>query len=194
MRSTGLSSGRPQIPMPQERTAYARCVCLQEAGMKKCTRCGALQDDKRSVCLDCGERLPSPLAGEELEKAQAELDKKISSLSDRADDFYVNRLDKAFIVLNAVGIIADAVICVLKRETVGIFLGGIVALTLFLLSALLLMFPEKAWRLKQHGLASVINEWDDVSPSLGWIWGMKITCYIMTGMGGYLLYYMAALF
>ena len=40
--------------------------------MKKCKKCGALQSDDRSVCLDCGSVLGRPMTEEEEENIKVE--------------------------------------------------------------------------------------------------------------------------
>ena len=44
--------------------------------MKKCKKCGALQSDDRSVCLDCGSVLGRPMTDAEEAAAEEALDDK----------------------------------------------------------------------------------------------------------------------
>ena len=62
--------------------------------MKKCTKCGAVQDDSRFSCIDCGTVLPKPMK-EADEKAQEDaLDDKLDSMTERTAEFWVPRWAK----------------------------------------------------------------------------------------------------
>ncbi len=85
--------------------------------MKKCNHCGAVQNNSRSRCIDCGERLPKPLDAKIEAEISAELDDKLNAMSDRTEDFYVPLHDKIMGVLSILGIIAAVVLLVLvSRE------------------------------------------------------------------------------
>lgn len=78
--------------------------------MKKCKKCGALQSDDRSVCLDCGTLLGRPLTEAEEAAAEAVLDEKLSDMADRTEDFYVPLRDKIMGILCVLGVIAAFVL------------------------------------------------------------------------------------
>lgn len=52
--------------------------------MKICKKCGAVQDDMRSTCIDCGELLPSVATDEDKKAMQKQLD----ILSDKSEGVY----------------------------------------------------------------------------------------------------------
>ena len=74
--------------------------------MKKCKKCGAVQNDDRTTCVDCGTLLGRPMTEEEEEMAEAALDDKLYAMSERTEDFYVPVRDKIMGVLCIVGVIA----------------------------------------------------------------------------------------
>ena len=78
--------------------------------MKKCKKCGALQSDGRSTCIDCGTALGRPLSEADEELAEALLNDKLDSMAERADDFYVPIRDKIMGVLCIIGIIAAIIL------------------------------------------------------------------------------------
>ena len=73
--------------------------------MKKCKKCGALQSDEKTTCLDCGTLLGRPMTEEEEEAADELLDDRLDDLSERMQDFYVPLRDKIMGVISIIGII-----------------------------------------------------------------------------------------
>ena len=81
--------------------------------MKKCIKCGAIQNDSRHHCIDCGEKLGKPLSEDELSVIEDNIDKTLSNMSDRTEDFYVPLRDKIMGVISALGLIAAIILLVL---------------------------------------------------------------------------------
>jgi len=81
--------------------------------MKKCKKCGALQSDDRSTCVDCGTLLGRAMSADEAAEAEAAIDDKIDGLAERAEDFYVPLRDKIMGVISIIGIAAAIVLLVL---------------------------------------------------------------------------------
>ncbi len=85
--------------------------------MKKCKKCGALQSDDRTTCIDCNAHLGKPLSDAEAEATEAALDDKLESMAERTEDFYVPLRDKIMGVLCILGIVtAVVVICLTGLE------------------------------------------------------------------------------
>ena len=63
--------------------------------MKKCNRCGAIQDDRHYYCIDCNNRLGPSLSKEEEAIVNNQVKKSLEKLSNNADYFYVSKIDKA---------------------------------------------------------------------------------------------------
>ena len=57
--------------------------------MKKCRKCGTVQDDSRSTCIDCGAVLPKPMTDEEEKAHEEALDDRLDGMAERTEDFYV---------------------------------------------------------------------------------------------------------
>lgn len=83
--------------------------------MKKCKHCGAIQDDKRHRCIDCGERLPKPLDKKEAAEISANIENTLDKMSDRTEDFYVPLRDKIMGAISVLGIIAAIVLLIFVR-------------------------------------------------------------------------------
>lgn len=57
--------------------------------MKKCKKCGAIQSDDRTMCVDCGALLGESLSEAEAARAEAAFADKIDTMGDRMEDFHV---------------------------------------------------------------------------------------------------------
>lgn len=77
--------------------------------MKKCRKCGAIQSDDRTVCLDCGTMLGRPMTDAEEAQAEAALDDRLDGLAERAQDFYVSIPQKVMGILCIVAAVAAIV-------------------------------------------------------------------------------------
>lgn len=77
--------------------------------MKKCRKCGAVQNDDRTTCVDCGAMLGRPMTEAEEAKAEAVLDDKLDGMAERAQDFYVSIPQKVMGILCILGVIAAVV-------------------------------------------------------------------------------------
>lgn len=85
--------------------------------MKKCVHCGAVQNDNRHRCIDCGERLPKSLSPKEEAEISSNLENTLDKMSDRTEDFYVPLRDKIIGAISILGIIAAIVLLILvSRE------------------------------------------------------------------------------
>ncbi len=71
--------------------------------MKKCEKCGAIQRKGRSVCVDCGALLGRAVSETEKEQTEEAISSKLSSMSERSEDFYVSPLSR---ILGIVSILA----------------------------------------------------------------------------------------
>ncbi len=81
--------------------------------MKKCSSCGAIQNDERSVCIDCGKVLGKPLDQAEMSAVEAATRESLDNMAERTDDFYVPIYDKIFGIVAIIGIIAAIILLVL---------------------------------------------------------------------------------
>ena len=86
---------------------------LEEIPMKRCTKCGAIQNDSRHHCIDCGEKLGKPLSEAEALEIEERLGNTLDDMSDRTEDFYVPLRDKIMGVISVFGIVAAIVLLIL---------------------------------------------------------------------------------
>ncbi len=77
--------------------------------MKKCKKCGAVQSDDRSTCVDCGTVLGRPMDEAEEAQAEAALDDRLDGLAERAQDFYVSIPEKVMGILCIIAVVAAVV-------------------------------------------------------------------------------------
>lgn len=84
--------------------------------MKKCTRCGAIQNNSRHHCIDCGEKLGTPLSKAETVEIEERLGNTLNEMSDRTEDFFVPLRDKIMGAISVIGIIASIVILILAGQ------------------------------------------------------------------------------
>jgi len=89
--------------------------------MKVCKKCGAVQNDDRSVCIDCGSVLGKSVSDEEEHNYNENLSEYIDDKSERTEDFYVSRSDKVIGIL----CIIIAVVCIFIMNTAGVRLKQI---------------------------------------------------------------------
>ncbi len=75
--------------------------------MKKCRMCGAVQSDKRGVCIDCGALLGKPMSEEEEAAVNEAVSEQIDSSGERTEFFYTP------IALRVLGIISVIAVVVL---------------------------------------------------------------------------------
>ena len=85
--------------------------------MKKCIKCGAIQNDSRHHCIDCGEKLGKPLSETEVVEIEQKLDNTLDDMSDRTEEFYVPLRDKIMGAISVIGIIAAIILLILVGRT-----------------------------------------------------------------------------
>lgn len=80
--------------------------------MKQCEKCGAIQGDNRTVCVDCGAFLGEPLSSREEARANAEIAGTVTELTSENGEFRVSTADKILGVLSILFIAVLAAITV----------------------------------------------------------------------------------
>lgn len=75
--------------------------------MKKCRKCGALQSDERTLCIDCGALLGDAMNAAEEKQAQDTLSDTLTGMADRTEPFHVTPRDR---LLGIVSFAAAAVL------------------------------------------------------------------------------------
>lgn len=119
--------------------------------MKICKKCGAVQNDSRTVCIDCGEALPAPVSDEERESIEAELSEKIDDKVENAELSYVGPFAKCLAAVDILGIAASFIIISIfnERPKIGFALYSIL---FFIAGAVITLFPLLEWKLDMFRL------------------------------------------
>jgi len=152
--------------------------------MKKCSKCGLVQDDRRQ-CIDCGAVLGESLPQADEERYLEELSDTVDEMSDRCVEFYVSPNQRWF----GLGAVAAAILAVVmivlaanfapRADSVVIYawIGIIFSAT----SALHLLFPEAMWKLETFRYRFHIN--GEFSPSDNYLIVTKFISYVCFGAG-----------
>jgi hypothetical protein len=142
--------------------------------------------------MECEKRLDSPLTKEEEEQFDATVAKKISKLTNEADDFYVSRLDKVIYSVLFLGAILQVVVLISmnsylqENELVIVSLFAIFAMVL---AAMDLAYPSFAWKLYRLRFIFTIRNIDDLQPSEMMIFMRRLSAYVFLILGyGYLVF------
>jgi hypothetical protein len=136
--------------------------------MKKCKRCGALQDDHHYTCIDCGETLGSSLSKEEEYEEDKKVKEKITKLSNRTDYFYVTKLDKVVAALLFLSFFIYLVLAIINYKVMikdVLFILYIVHMIWMLFTGLDLLYPWISWEFYKLKLSFSIANTDDIIPT-----------------------------
>lgn len=165
--------------------------------MKRCKKCGALQNDSHVVCIDCGGILGPPLSKQEEKEAELEVSKKINDLNNKKDYFYVSKPDKAVGIL----LILGAVLFLLLKLFMffKVFFGynfednygvlPVFAAILMLIEAFKLLIPSLSWELYKLKFVFSVNNTEDIQPSTLALYTKRITSYAVCLLGyAYLIF------
>ena len=148
--------------------------------MKQCKNCNAVYDDSRIRCLDCDEALER-ISDYEAGKIKAEQAQTISKLSDKAEDFYVTRLERVLIALEILGLIATIVIFIvntIKSGATDLTALALVTILFFILGILHTAFPKFFWGIEKFSLGFTIDDAENAIPSGLYLTMYKFSIYI----------------
>lgn len=132
--------------------------------MKICPKCGAVFEDGRFSCVDCGVTLKRASKQEE-ERVNARIKGSLNNLSDRFDTFYVSKLDKTAAMLSVIGIIAGIVLCILLPGRGERFAFLVIAVMFFAVAGVDAAFPKAVWALERLRLSFTIAGAEEAEPS-----------------------------
>ena len=190
--------------------------------MKKCENCGAIQNDLRNVCIDCGARLGKPMPESEANATNKALSEYVDAMSDRTDVFYIPLILRILGIVSFVAIIASIIMVnifagrqrSLKAEMAdagvsvsgGIYMGfgsgdmsaidsfadrsivisqgagsSIIAAFLFIMPALIFLFPSAMWSLETWGWRNVYAV--DMEPTDLWVSINRVIAFILFACG-----------
>ena len=151
--------------------------------MKICEKCGAVNSDSRTSCVDCGERLGAALTPIEEVKIEQSLDNKLEKLYNNDDPLYVSRFDKIVGGISLVGLAAGIILLIIsavtRRETALLWLGAI----FFILSAVEAFIPQFNWAIEKMRLSFIIGNPYDATPSAFYKFSRKAAILIAAVTG-----------
>ena len=134
--------------------------------MKKCPSCGALQNDERNICIDCGKLLGASLSESEEKAENAVLEDTLENQAIHAEDMRVGAREIVLAVITAAAMagVLWGFFCGAIREEDGVKLA-VPALMFGVTSLLQLLFPRVLWNLERmkHFLW---NAWEPASSGM----------------------------
>lgn len=115
--------------------------------MKKCKKCNTVQNDSRSVCVECGAVLGKPMTEEEEYEVKASLEEKLDDLAEQSDDFYVPIKDRIIGVLCIIGGISSFILTILsnKADISNAARSGFISIIFLLFACIMLLLPKFIW-------------------------------------------------
>lgn len=151
--------------------------------MKKCKKCGALQNDDRSVCLDCGSVLGRPMSESEEAAAEEALGDKLEAMAERTEDFFVPLRDKIMGVVCIIGIIAAFVLMGIAggEKLNDVALVAFCSMISLIGACPLLLFPRLIWKISTFRYR-FFYDWDTTHSDFALI-ARKIVAYALFSIG-----------
>lgn len=150
--------------------------------MKKCPKCGTVQSDDRSMCVDCDAHLGAKMSETDEAELNEEMKEKISSLTERADDFHVSLFDKILLVLNILMVIAQIVLIFIFKDY-GQKIYVLLYAVLLIFPSVYLVKPHWIWELNLLRANSRYGNADQLIPGALWVFERKVVSIIFLLMG-----------
>ncbi len=122
--------------------------------MKKCTKCGATNDNLYTSCIDCGAPLGPPLSKEELKEAEKAGLRKSKETVTQSEYFYVSKADQTVAILLITGAVLQLLMVsrINQSKLVDYIIILWIVIVWMLVEAISLLFPKLAWSLVQLGI------------------------------------------
>ncbi len=145
--------------------------------MKKCTKCGAINDNLYTSCIDCGAPLGPPLSREELKEAEKEAPIKSKNIVGQSDYFYVTKADKVVAIVLVVGalLLLFMVPGINQSKMSDYVIILWVIMIWMLVEAISLLFPKLAWKLVQLGAPGKGSNGEKLQPN-------EVTVFLRRGL------------
>ncbi|MGB4660380.1 MAG: hypothetical protein WBI07_14480 [Mobilitalea sp.] len=160
--------------------------------MKKCKKCGAIQDNTHNKCIECGQPLSAPLTKEEEAGVKAGMSEEMLKLFNKKDYFHISRLD----IIAAMLLIIDAVLYVItlmtKQELLmekGFLPITSVLLLIILMQAIGLLLPKVSWAFYKMRLKFQIDNPENLSPTTTVVFMKRfMACAVLVGTYIFIIY------
>ncbi len=151
--------------------------------MKRCPKCGLVQEDRRA-CVDCGAVLGKSLPKDEAERLQNERAEQIEEMSERCTEFYVSPRRRAF----GISGIAISVLCAVAlwlasgyaKNADGAVICAWIGLVCGIYGAIALLLPRFVWKLETLRFSMRID--GELSPSDTYMVWSTIAAYAAWGI------------
>ena len=119
--------------------------------MKKCSKCGAINDNLYVNCIDCGAQLGPPLSREELREMENEVQNPKNKQSKKLNFYTVSKSDKKLSTLLSAGAILYLLLILNNKGQVfaDYKVIMIVVILWMLAEAFSILNPRITWRLYQ---------------------------------------------
>lgn len=152
--------------------------------MKKCSKCGLVQDDRRQ-CIDCGAALSEAMSAADEERYLDELSDKVDEMGDRCEEFYVSPKQRWFGLGAAAAAILSVIMFLLGAKftpySSSVALYSAFGLILSTTAALHLLFPRAMWLFETFRYR--FHVCGEFSPSDNYLVVMKFVSYVCFGAG-----------
>ncbi len=152
--------------------------------MKRCTKCGLVQEDRQN-CIDCGAVLGESLSKAEAERIETEREAQIEEMSERCTEFYVSPRRKVFGICGIVICVVCAVVLWLAssyaKQADGAAVCALVGLVCGISAALALLAPKFTWKFVTLRFRMMID--GELSPSDSYMIWSTVSAYAVWGIG-----------
>ena len=131
----------------------------EEKNMKICPNCHAVQQDHRTACVDCGERLGAPVSAKEEKRLRGDMDAQMEKLYNQKDPLYTTKLDKTAGFGILLTMLAVLVLTFFLSDENRWYLV-LVGLVFTLIGTAEAFFPKIGWELEKLRLSFSVNGTD----------------------------------
>ena len=131
--------------------------------MKVCKECGAVQQDERIFCIDCGEKLDEPISESEEEKITEEISQTISEQYEKNDPLGVDISMKIAACLNVAAAIFSLIVFLISNNQIQSLIWF--SFICYAFSFTDALFPEFIWILTKFRDFFRYDNFDDLQPS-----------------------------
>lgn len=133
--------------------------------MKKCSKCGAINDNLYKNCIDCRELLGPPVSKAELEEEEFEHSKSKRKAAYRSEYYHVSKSDKTVSMLLTIGAVLH-LIYFLKHDAVNANYSLVLLIVMLwmVVEAISMLKPALSWNIYRLRYART-PEYHDFNPT-----------------------------
>ena len=157
--------------------------------MKRCRNCGAVYPDEKTVCLECGEKLPEPMTEEQVdaENAQAEADAAVSKMKyNRGSMGIVARILGVIDFAGALFFLYRGITALGQKNQGETVVFAFAGLLLLVIAGIIFLFPIRVWKADYRRVYDSGKQ----HPTEDYMMTGKLLAGLFTFIGLFLLYHM----